>query len=155
MDDIQSCFLALFKKLTANVSPWTSWEVVRGWPERDILKHFSKPIIYLEPPFRTGVWRQQAGKSGNIWEMIVGAWDDRKTGGIEEIQIISAHIIDLFNDPQTLFGTTFDVTLGGTTYTDTTLTKQKIRAGEAIGPRTIQTEDLKEFRVEFTVTLQT
>ena len=155
IDDIQSCYYQMLKALTA--APWSSWNVIRGWPEIEVFNNPSKPFIYVMPPVSVEDWMQQAGGiAGTIWEMIIGCWDGRLTGGPEEIQIIGSQLLALFNNPVTLNKTnTFNVTLGATTYTATELLSQGIETMSIRGPRDIATEDQKEFRSEFTVSLLT
>jgi hypothetical protein len=109
------------------------------------------------PPVSVADWMQQGGGiPGTEWEMIIGCWDARLTGGPEEIQIIGSQLLALFNNPVTLNKTnTFNVTLGATTYTTTNLIDQGIETMSIRGPRPIDCEDLKEFRDEFIITLLT
>ncbi len=147
--DIQQCIYQLLKAKTA--APWSSWTVILGWPEDDVYKRFSKPILWVEIPVATGRLDQQGGQSLNRYSMIIGAWDDRKTGGEEEINVISDTITALFEDPKTLHSTsTFNVTTSAA-FTGTTLTAQGVIVEAINGPRVISTEDPKEFRREFEV----
>jgi hypothetical protein len=153
IDDIQSCVYSLLKKLATYDAPWTSWYVVRGWPEADVFNNLENPFIFVEEPtFVDSRHLQGAGKPYRIFEMRIGLWDDRKTGGPEEINIMSSHLLGLFIDPNNCHTETFDVTLD-VAYETTTLLNQGIKIKEIRGPRDIMTEDLKEFRKEFTLTL--
>jgi len=85
--------------------------------------------------------------------MIIGAWDDRKTGGPEEINIIGSHLLSFFRQSKTLHTTQFDLTLRGVTTSDTTLSNQKVKVDGITSMRDIATEDIKEFRKEFEFSL--
>jgi len=148
--DIWKCVHALLKKYCDNTAPWSSWDCIKGYPEEERFADFTKPFIYTEDPFPVGdVYMQQgASKGKRLYSIIIGAWDDRKTGGIEEITIMTSRISDLFSDPYTVHTATFDVTLA-TAISDTTLKAQGIRVDAIGGPRKIEIENQKEFRREF------
>ncbi|MDD5543897.1 MAG: hypothetical protein PHX83_12055 [Acidobacteriia bacterium] len=151
--DIQQCIYQLLAAKAAATSPWTSWTVVLGWPEDDVFKRFSKPVLYVEAPLCNGDFNQQGGAGYERYSMIIGAWCDRKTGGEEEMNIITDTTLNLFKDPKTLQSTsTFNVTTS-TAYTGTTLTAQGIVVQQINGPRVLTAEDPKEFRREFEVIL--
>lgn len=126
-----------------------------GWPEADaITKKFVKPPVYVMPP-KVVDWRWvQGGKPGKALRMIIGAWDDRGSGGTEEINIIGSRIADLFSDPQALNSQSFNVTLGSYT-SGTTLIAQGINVMSIIGPRDLTdiVDGSKEFRIEFDLDL--
>ncbi len=148
--DILKCVHALVNKLCSTTSPWTSWTALKGFPESDVFTDFSKPLIYLEDPVLAGdrVLQQGASKRTKEYSMIVGVWDDRKTGGQEEIQMMTSYLMDYFNDPYSCMNATFDVTLAATN-SDTTLYAQGVVIEGINGPRIVSTEDTKEFRREF------
>jgi len=150
LEDIQKVIVYLFKKMVANT--WTRWEVVFGYPEQDVFEKFTKPFIYVLPPRESGEIQHQGGGHGrNFWELIIGLWDDRQTGGMEEINIQASKIHNFFKTPQTCHAQQFDVTIGSTSYANTTLSAQGIRIQSIQGPRELFTEDIKEFRREFTL----
>lgn len=156
VDDIQTLVYSLLLHLAGDTSPWTSWEVIRGFPDVDVFDQFSKPFLYVLMPTTNYAYRHQGGKVGNkMWSLLIGAWDDRKTGGPEEIAIISSRMLGLFGDPQTAHTTTFNCTLGTTTYTNTTLIAQGLRITAVRGPRELFAENIKEFRAEFELELRT
>lgn len=157
VDDVQTLIYALLSELTGSggSDPWTRWTVIRGYPESDIFDHLDEPFIYVETPIMTNLLQEQGGEPSYFWSLKIGAWDDRVTGGTEEINIIASRLIDFFNDPKTCHTQTFDVTLGTTTYTDTTLMAQGLRVVGITGPREMYTENLKEFRMEFDLSLRT
>jgi len=148
IEDCQKCFSELIKQLCSATAPWTSWIAVLGYPETRIWET-TKAVIYIEPPMQINTRWQQGGLGGGEFEMIIGAWDNRKEGGTEEINIINSRILALMMNPSTL-NTSFDVTLGSA-FTSTTLVAQGIIVTGVIGPREIETEDRKEFRSEFVV----
>ena len=148
--DIWKCVYALLNKLCSTTAPWSSWDCIKGYPEADRFADFTKPFVYIEDPMPLSdvYFQQGASKAKRQYSIMVGAWDDRKTGGIEEITIMTSRISDLFSDPYTVHTATFDVTLA-TAYSDTTLKAQGISVDGIGGPRKIETENQKEFRREF------
>ena len=153
IEDVQQCIYGLLSKLTSTTAPWTSWSVVLGWPETDVFKKLEKPFIYVLDPLKIDAAWQQGGLSLGSYQILLGLWDDRKTGGTEEINIMSSRLLDLFGNPSSAHTTKFDV-ITDATYTNTTLKAQGVCIDEIRGPRNIATEDLKEFRREFTLVLR-
>jgi len=153
-DDIQACFYELINKMVTNTAPWTSWSVYKGYPMIKVLTQFIKPIIYILPPQWAGDIPQQGGKPSAYYEMIIGMWDDRKTGGTEEINIISSRIYSFFRDPAASHAQIFTVVHGATTYTDTTLIAQRVSVVETRGTRDLDTTDEEEFRKEMILKLR-
>ena len=151
-DDLQQCIYQLLKKLTTTTSPWTSWTVVLADRETMIYGEFTKPTIYVTPPVLTDKQWQQGGKALGYYEMIIGCWLDRKTGGPEECNIMNSRLSNLFNDPQTVHTTQFTVTTDAENV-DTTLIDEGVRVEGLIGPRSIPVEDRKEIRTESTIYL--
>jgi len=84
--------------------------------------------------------------------MIIGCWVDRKTGGLEELNIMNSRLFDLFDDSKTAHTTQFTVTTNAA-HTDTTLLAQGVRVEGILGPRSIPVEDRKESRTEVTIYL--
>jgi len=150
IEDCQKCFHTLISTLTGSTSPWTRWTAVLGYPETDMFTDFKKPLIYTMSPMQVDKQWQQGGLCIGFYEYIQGLWDDRKTGGVEEINIMSSNVLSLFQNPQSVGTTTFDITLDEA-YEDTTLMAQGISVMNIIGPREIATENPKEFRREFSV----
>jgi len=137
-----------------SAAPWSRWEIILGWPETNVFEELTKPFIYLlEPQKIRDIKQIGGGKSLAVWEMILGAWDDRKTGGTGEINIIASHLLDLFGDDST-HALTFTVSIGGTAYTSKTLTDHGIQIVSITGPFPRAVTDLKEFRYEFNLTLR-
>ena len=152
IEDLQQCIFSLVKDFTDGTAPWTSWTPVLGYPETETFEQFTKPLIYIMAPVLTDTQWQQGGLYIGAYEGVIGAWDDRKTGGTEEINIISSRILWLFGNPNTAHATTFDVVTDAT-YTNTTLIAQGLRVEGIAGPREIATEEIKELRVEFTLSI--
>lgn len=148
-EDIEMCIYELLDEMTEGSAPWTRWTAKLGYPEEDVLKNLSTPVIYTETPRFIDEVKQQGGLGIGKYQMYMGAWDDRKTGGKKEINIISSRILNLFRNPQTVHTTTFTVILGATTYTDTDLMTMKIRIEgiQDLGEKA--TVDTKEFRQEY------
>jgi len=151
LDDIQQSIYGMLNKLTTTTSPWTSWKVIIGFPEEEIFDQFDKPIIYVMSPIQVSKIQQQ-GQSGvnRRWRVKIGTWLDRKHGGTEELNIIGSKLMSLFEDPRTAcVTTTFNITLGATTYTNTYLTQLGIGVDGIDGPNQVFVYDEKEFRYEF------
>ena len=153
--DSWKCIDALLNKYQSTSAPWTSWKVIKGYPESNVFTDLGTPIIFTEPPVKTLEGPSQHGgeKSQEYLDMRIGIWDDRKTGGIEEISIISGRILDLFGNFSTVHTATFDVTLGSA-FSNTTLLNQGMRVEGITGPRSIETVNQKEFRNEFVLRLR-
>lgn len=150
LEDCQRCIHGLISKLCSTTAPWTSWTAILGYPESDVWE-LTAAVIYVETPYKIAISRQQGGLGLGTYGVPLGAWDNRKTGGTEEMNIISSRILNLFETPAT-FNTQFTIVIGGTTYTNTTLYAQGIGISDISGARRIETEDSKEFRNEFTLT---
>lgn len=151
--DIHKVIYCLINKLTTASAPWTRWKAVPKYPDEDILKSLAKPVIYIEKPVKIGLIRHQGGLSRGRYQMKIGAWDDRKTGGPEEIDVIDSAIQNFFDNPQTAHTTQFTVTLDQQ-YANTTLTAQGVAIEGISGGREIATQDIKEFRIEHTLYLR-
>jgi|GEM_PF-1143289 len=156
VDDVQQCIYALLNTLSGSTSPWTSWTVTLGFPEEEMLHQFAEPIIYVMSPVQLSrVTQQGASAITRYWRVILGAWLERKHGGIEELNIIASRIMSLFEDRKVAcVDTTFNVTLGSTTYTDTNLTTMGIFVDGIQGERDrFEFIDEKEFRREWDLIL--
>jgi len=154
-EDIQRCVYQMLNELTG--SPWTDWEIILSYPETDVFEQFTKPFIYVEPPFKFEDYFQQGGRESTDWEMVIGSWDDNKTGSQEEINIISSHLDNLFMDAKRCNNTeTFTITLGSTEYADTDLITMGVRVLSVKNTREIaENKDIKEFRRELTLEIRT
>lgn len=155
VDDIQRCIFCLLESLSETAPPWTDWNVILGYPEATVFSQFIKPFIYvLEPVVIGRYFHQGGGKTTRLWRMSIGAWDHRKIGGPEELNIISSYLIDLFDDPKSVNSDIkFSVTLGNTEYSDVNLLSMGILVDRIEGPQIIETEDEKEFRCQFELVL--
>lgn len=154
IEDIQQCIYNVISKLTSTTAPWTSWTAKLGYPEADVLDQLAKPIIYIMNPVAVNEQWQQGGLYVGFYEMTIGAWDDRKTGGPEEMNIIASALLNLFRNPSSCHAQQFNVVTDAS-YTNTTLITQGVRVDGIRGPREIATEEIKEFRFEFTLFLRT
>jgi len=155
VEDIQRVIWALFKSGLDSTSPWSSWDYILNYPDQTVFEEFTKPFIYFESPVIISHIHQQGGKLIHDWEMIIGIWDDRKTGGPGEINIITGYMLGLLSDPKTMNTKTFSVILGGTTYNNQTLVLQNIKITGFTGPREIlKNTDEKEFRNEIVIQLR-
>ena len=149
INDIHDC---IFKLLDAkSTSPWNRWNVIRGYPSTEVFANFTQPLIYLEAPKKINEIRQMGARSLQLWSSILGVWTDRITGSIEEQNIMEGTIFDFFDNFVSCHTSTFTVTLGTTTYTNTTLNAMKIGIDSISGFENRPTEDEKEFRSECTL----
>ena len=153
LDDIQQSIIALLTQLTTTTSPWTDWKVVTGFPEEAVFEQFAKPIIFVLEPIIVGKLQHQGQNAINRrYRMTIGAWLDRKHGGTEELNIIGSRLMSLFDDPRSAcVTTTFNITLGTTTYTATNLTTLGIYTDGIEGPMPFYILDEKEFRHDYNV----
>jgi hypothetical protein len=69
------------------------------------------------------------------------------------MKIAASTILNLFENPQTVHGEQFTVTLDQE-YANTTLVNMKVYVEGITGGRTIATDDIKQFRHEFTLTVR-
>jgi len=154
IDDIQTVLVALLKANTS--APWSSWEVIRAWPDNEQFTKITKPIIYVDRPQFTESIIQQGGTPGTMWECDIGLWDDNRTGGSEEIGIMQSQLLAFFRARHTLHQKTFTVTLGTTTYTATTAWKQGLNIKSILPARTLDNDaENNNFRVEHGITIIT
>ena len=149
IEDCERCFERLFSSLASDTAPWSSWEVQIGFPDEDVLGRFDKPILYTESPVYVGEIRQMGGRGIGRYSMFFGAWDDRKTGSVEEINIMSSTILNFFRNRKAAHTQTFTITLGSTTYTDTTLCDMGIVVEDIQDMGSKATNEIKEFRHEY------
>jgi len=148
--DIKECFVQMLDALS---SPWSDWEIVSGWPDRTILQAAQKDVVYVLSPIKSGEMQNQGGLTRNYWDMVIGFWVTRDEGGPSEVDVFQSNVLNLFQNPQTVQGSQFTVEIASTTYTDTTLKEQGIYVTGISGPIEIPTEELNDFRIEFTVNL--
>lgn len=146
IEDIQQCIYCMLLSLSG--SPWSDWKVILGFPETKIFDQFENPFIYVLEPVPIGRYMHQGGgKATRLWRMSIGAWDHRRIGGPEEINIIISHLLDLFDDSKKVNrDIMFSVKLGDIEYTDVNLITMGILVDRIEGPQIIETEDEKEFR---------
>ncbi len=151
--DIHKVMYELLTELTTTTVPWTDWATVYGWPETEVFDKLDKPFIYVLKPQKSGnVW-QQGGLTMRTYEMYIGGWDDRNTGGPATISVIDSAITAFFENPQTCHSTEFTVTLDST-YTNTTIKEMGIVVENISGGEWKDVGDKNEFRIEFVLTLR-
>ena len=148
--DLVECFYQLFSKLKTESRPWNSWTVEKKWPEQEMFTDKSAFLIIGEP-IRVGSIDMHGGMGKAQWEMDVGMWITRKSGGDAEIKYMASALHSFFNNPNDCNTKQFTVSLGGTAYTDKTLLQMGIHINGIAGPENIPTEDLKEFRKQVTL----
>ena len=154
VDDIQTVLMALLAAKQSD-APWSSWAVVRGFPNIEILETYSRPVVYVCAPEWMGQLLHAGGQPSWLWRVTVGAWDDRKTGGPRELNMIMSAMLDFFSDPQTCHTQRFDVRIGGAVYGGTTLPEVGVRVEAVEGPREMMTVDDGEFRAELAIVVRT
>ena len=147
--DSQKCLYEVIKKKCDNDAPWTSWSPLLGYPESEIWDDHDA-IIYVLIPVKTDEKWVQGGLHFSSFNIKIGVWTTRRTGGEEEIQIISDELENLFTNPATLNAVTFNIVTDAT-YTGTTLSTQGLQIVGVVGTNPIATVDVKEFRRELTV----
>lgn len=131
--DIKDCFYALLNQFVSDGSPWSSWQIVRGFPDTDLCIAESKNYVYIDTVLRAGELKQQGGKPRNIWNLTIGFWVSRDKGGEDEMEIWIGAMLYKFQD-RTVHSKQFTVTLGTTEYADTTFLAQGIVVRSIDGP---------------------
>ena len=148
IEDVTQLIFALLSSKTS--APWSSWRITIGWPEVDVNSTTDKLVIYIGDIFQTESTPQQGGLNKRKLQMTIGTWDDRISGGTEEINIATSALLSMFNSPE-VNSSQFTVTLGTTTYTSKTLGYHGLTIQGANGPMMMDSSDPKEFRRELTV----
>lgn len=147
--DSQKCIYQAIKKKCDNNAPFTSWTPILSYPQTDIWNDHES-IIYLEDPVNTDVKWHQGGRNMTGFNMMIGAWTVRKTGGEEEVIIMADELVNLFTDHKALHQVTFDVTTDNS-YSDTTLNAQGVQIQNISVASGIETEGLDGFRKRLTL----
>lgn len=156
--DIREVIYNLINKYCIDTSPWTSWTAIRGYPDNDVVLASAKKHIYILSPVPIDqIWTQGSAPK-NVWEMKIGFWVNESSGGNVEMETWIAEMLSKFQDPKSIHTKTFTVTLGGTTYTNTTLTARAVSVREIRGPSYEMSEigeidQMKEYRKEMTIIL--
>jgi len=157
INDIQVVLFRLLSQYVSDTAPWTSWSCIMGWPESETFEVATKPFIYVMEP-KLADTREQFGSgltSQNLWEVIIGVWDHRQHGGPEEINIMCSQLRNLFTTSG-VYTKTFNVTLGSTVATATTIKAQGLRIKYIAGPRDLsESSDVKDFRAEMNLGILT
>ena len=147
--DLWDVMYALFNSYTT--SPWNRWDVIQGYNADEIYSAEDKNYLYIEQPVVMGEVQQKAGRSRFRWEMPIGFWVSDSKGGINEVSVFESQILYLINNPQDLHHKTFNVTLGATTYTGTTLADLNVKVRSLIGARRELGGDIGEYRRELEI----
>lgn len=141
----------LHDKIAASGRPWDSWKIIMSFPDVTVFDNWDNLFIYLlDPRIIQGEKIQQYGGGSqaiHTWRMDVGAWCTNEQGGSEELNLCYSTLFQFFNNSQTCHEQAFTVTLGDTTYTDTTLVDQGLYV-ESLGEMIPKVADQKEWRFE-------
>jgi hypothetical protein len=154
LGDTQSVFYTLLTKLQTSTAPWTSWLIIKGWPEARHFAEKTSSLIYVMLPKVTGYIKQQGGLSRAKADLIIGSWTMVKSGGSGEAGIVSSSLLALFRNPQTLQGVTFTLKIGSTTYTNKKLHDFGVKVKSIVGPSELPGNDELEIRHEMTLNLE-
>jgi hypothetical protein len=152
-DDIQLLIYKLISSIT--LTPISACEIRYGWPDIQVNTKFEKPIIYVLSPIVTSKDSHFAGLEKQNLELIIGCWNDRNTGGSARCDQVVSYLLNFFGNPQTCHNKTFDVTLGLTSYTNTTISAQDLYINETQDMGDIPTEEMQENRKELKIYLET
>ena len=152
-NDIQRCVVQYLKSFQS-ASPWSRWNVIYGFPETDKFELQAVLIYVMKPKYNlNGIKSQGAQIDLGRWVMRVGIWNDRVSGGAEEIGIAESRLLYAFRH-KSQFTSTFDVTTDAV-YVATTLQAQGIQFESIEGPfEVLKNVDTNEFRYEFDVYLK-
>lgn len=148
LDDSQTLIVALLRSLTAS-SPWSSWEVINGFPTVDIFA-LQKPVIYVYQPLLLNTVRQLGGQPALVTELTIGAWCEFT----QEINIIAGQLLRFFLNGKAAHSQPFDVEIGGEVTQGCTVIDHKVIITKVSSPQWIFS-DVKDsqFRVELSINL--
>lgn len=152
-DDIQLLIYKLIDSISSN--PVAACNVKFGWPDFEVNKKFEKPVIYILSPLIISKDFHFGGQNKINLSLIIGCWNDRNTGGSARCDQIISYLYNFFDNKQTCHNATFTVTLGTTTYTNTTLSAQDCYIDDVTDDMEIQTDEINEFRKEIKLYLET
>ena len=153
-NDLQDCIIQYLKSFQGS-APWNRWEIVYGFPKEDVFE-LQKVFIYvLTPKYNAnGIKIQGSQIDLGRWALRLGIWNDRISGGAEEIGIAESRLLYAFRHKSQARTATFDVTTDAA-YTDTTLQDQGIQIERIEGPyEVLKNVQTNEFRSEFDVYLK-
>ena len=155
IDDIQLCIFELLND--SSDAPFDRCEIKLSYPNESEFNKFTKPFIYVNPPIINDSIFTQGALPNFRSEITIGTWTDQHLGGSGESNVINSALINLFSNPQKCHKDyTFTVTLGLTTYTNTTLTAMGIEVENVLYLREMaKSVDVKEFRYEISLQLLT
>ena len=152
--DMQAVIVALLKSLQSS-QPWDSWDVVFGYPNEERILAADKNIIYVETPIQETLASEQfGGEPRNEWFCTIGYWNSIDEGGREEAGTWNANMVTLIQGKRTLYAYTFDVEIGGTTFSSTTLGAQGVYLQTISSPIEIDKEtDEDDHRMEVQISI--
>lgn len=152
ISDIQKAVTDLLRSKISSGAPWSSWQVVNGWPGLTTFENFKKLILYSHAPLLYQTDLQQAGKARKLFEMVIGGWSCSASGGAEEAAIAQSALISLFEDPA-INAFRFNSTVGGTVNTNKTLLEIGMAIEGVINPRAINVVSEDDFRAEISLVI--
>jgi len=157
IDDVQSVFLALFNQYASDTTPFTRWDIVRGFPNSSIFDEKGTALIYITKPLIVEIQKVQGQNKPNyVLDLSFGIWVDSKEGGEEEQAIMISQLTAKFATPNTIYKKTFNVTLGAVTSSNKTLLNCGIKILGITGSRTIETTNpYNEFRSIIDIRIKT
>jgi len=152
-NDIQKVIVGLVQAKIDATAPWSYWQINENWPTGDVFENFTTPFIYILPPEATKLNYRYGGGNYKYFTLTFGIWNNVKTGGPKENNIMASAILAFFGCGRTTHTQQFDVTLASA-FTNTTLIAQGLRVTHIHDRGDMYTEDDDQFRKEFVLTLR-
>lgn len=155
-DHIKDDSQLLINKLIDSISsvPVSDCTVVYGWPDSEVNKKFTNPIVYILSPLMISKDSHFGGLNKLNMALVIGCWNDRNTGGTARCDQIISYLFNFFDNHQTCHNATFDVTIGTTDYDDTTISAQGLYVADVEDSGDIPTEEIHENRKEIKLYLE-
>ena len=150
--DIQKAITDFLRSRVAGSAPWTSWEVVEGWPSKTVFANFSKLFLYSHSPLLMEMQYQAGGTARKIYEIVLGAWSCSATGGAEEAAIAGSALIALFGD-SAVNATAFNSTIGGVSNTGKNFLGLGMAVEGVTNARRIEFREEDSFRMEVSLVI--
>jgi len=148
-NDIQRLILYCIKGKISDGNPWARWIVIDRFPDEKVFSHFDNLIMFLGDP-KTSSKLGQYGGTKSVLEMSleIGIWCNDLHGGRSELKRCYGRCFDFFNNPScNLYA--FDVSLGATDYTDTTLAAADLYVYDVTDLVPIPVKEMTEYRGRF------
>ena len=142
--DIQDCIVELMDSWGA---PWNRWTVIHGWPDVPLDGDFGPYVYGMLPEESDRITMQGGERPLRLWNMTIGFWLHRSGGGEDELSVWTSGMQYKFDNPG-VNGNLFTVTLGTTTYSNTTLKTQGISVQRVSRPSAEMGQEKREFRKE-------